>query len=69
MLGSIIVAASLGFVGTLSHKLAVIRLLLYGFVVARLCITHRGRRRNRRAVAARRDAVRAFGAGLCGRPR
>lgn len=33
MLGSIVVAASLGVVGTLSYELAVVLLLLYGFVV------------------------------------
>ncbi len=33
MLGSIVVATSLGFVGTLSYEVAVVLLLLYGFVV------------------------------------
>jgi predicted MFS family arabinose efflux permease len=33
MLGSIVVATALGFVGTLSYSLAVVLLLIYGFVV------------------------------------
>ena len=68
MLASILIGATIGFVGSTSYTVAVALITVYGIVIwLELLIPHGRNGRHGRAFAARRDPRRALHAGLCGR--
>ena len=68
MVASIIIGATIGFVGSLSYALAAILLTLYGVVIWLDSLIADSRySRHGRAIPAGRDARGAFHARLCGR--